>query len=463
MLTDKLSQDAAFELLTSTDFYAGEHVTIFSAMQELNKVGEPITSRTLTTELRKNNLLEQVGGAYAILALNADVVQTHDTRKNCLSIKELSIKRQVIIAGNLLGQKGYLDHVDAFTTLQEFRTSLENIEQGLPSKKELSIKEAITVFINEAQKREANQTGITGIPSGFPKLDRITKGWQKSDLVIIAARPGMGKTAFVLSLLRNAAVDHNIPVAMFSIEMGSKQITERLISAEIEMELSEVRSKQLTDLEWTYFNNKIGRLFNAPIFIDDTPAISITEVRIKCARLKADHGVQLIVIDYLQLMSGEGEGNREQEIANISRSLKGIAKSLDIPIIALAQLSRTVETRGGDKRPVLSDLRESGSIEQDADMVIFITRPEYYKITADEKGELIPGATDITIAKYRNGATGGTYVKFIGKYTTFRHVDSGYVKDQYIEATPAVIQPDLWNQSRAPEPTANPNNDDLPF
>jgi replicative DNA helicase len=254
-------------------------------------------------------------------------------------------------------------------------------------------------------------------------LDRITSGWQKADLIIIAARPGMGKTAFVVTALRNAAIDFNMPVAIFSLEMSSLQLVNRLISAESELESEKIKRGNLAEFEWQQLVHKTTRLSSAPIFIDDTPALSILELRAKSRRLKAEHNVQLIVVDYLQLMKGEAGGNREQEIASISRALKGIAKELDVAVIALSQLSRGVETRGGDKRPQLSDLRESGSIEQDADIVMFLYRPEYYKITVDEDGTPTQGLAEIIVSKHRNGSLDTVKLKFIGKYTKFSEYD----------------------------------------
>jgi replicative DNA helicase len=257
----------------------------------------------------------------------------------------------------------------------------------------------------------------------------MTSGWQKSDLVIIAARPGMGKTAFVVSAMRNAAIDFKTPVAIFSLEMASVQLVNRMISAEAELEGEKIRKGNLADFEWQQLVHKTNKLATAPIFIDDTPALSILELRAKCRRLKAEHNIQLIIIDYLQLMRGDAGGNREQEIASISRALKGIAKELEVPVLALSQLSRGVETRGGDKRPQLSDLRESGSIEQDADIVMFLYRPEYYKITVDEEGLPTQGMGEVIIAKHRNGSTGTAKLKFIGKYTKFADFDEPMAND----------------------------------
>jgi len=264
----------------------------------------------------------------------------------------------------------------------------------------------------------------------------------------------MGKTAFIVSALRNAAVDFNHPVAIFSLEMASLQLVNRLISAEAELESEKIKKGNLAEFEWQQLVHKTNRLSSAPIFIDDTPALSILELRAKCRRLKAEHNVQLIVIDYLQLMKGEAGGNREQEIASISRALKGIAKELNVPVIALSQLSRGVETRGGDKRPQLSDLRESGSIEQDADIVMFLYRPEYYKITEYEDGTPSQGVAEVIIAKHRNGSLDSVRLKFIGKYTKFADYDSpdGFIPMSNIQSR--------INRDEPPAPRAD---DDMPF
>jgi replicative DNA helicase len=279
------------------------------------------------------------------------------------------------------------------------------------------VKEAIK-DIESARDHEGN---LRGIPSGFTDLDRITAGWQKSDLVVLAARPGMGKTALVLSMARNIAVDFNIPLAVFSLEMSSIQLVTRLISSETQLPADKLKKGNLEDYEWEQLNAKIGKLVDAPLYIDDTPALSIFELRAKCRRLKAQHQIQMIIIDYIQLMSigGDSKGNREQEISTISRSLKALAKELNVPIITLSQLNRSVETRGGSKRPVLSDLRESGAIEQDADMVMFIYRPEYYKIDVDELGNDTKGMAELIIAKHRNGALAEVKLQFIGQYAKF--------------------------------------------
>jgi replicative DNA helicase len=287
----------------------------------------------------------------------------------------------------------------------------------------MDLRSAMQMAIKELENKKDHKDGLTGVPTGFSSLDRMTSGWQRSDLVIVAARPAMGKTAFSLSLLRNAAVDFGRPVAIFSLEMSTLQLVDRLISSEAEIESAKLKTGRMQDWEMEQLNKKVEKMREAKIFIDDTPALSILELRAKARRLKAQSKIELIVIDYLQLMAGDttknSGGNREQEIASISRALKQLAKELDVPIIALSQLSRAVETRGGDKKPQLSDLRESGAIEQDADMVIFLYRPEYYGITEDAEGRPTQGMGEIIIAKHRNGSLGSVNLKFIGKFTKF--------------------------------------------
>jgi replicative DNA helicase len=282
--------------------------------------------------------------------------------------------------------------------------------------------------IKSLEKLAQQKDGLSGIPSGFTALDRVTSGFQPSDLIILAARPGMGKTAFVLSLARNAAVDHKKPVAVFSLEMSAEQLVKRLIASETGIESQKLKTGKLEQHEWQQLHSRIARLSEAKLFIDDTAALSVFELRAKCRRLKAEHNIEMIVIDYLQLMTIGGEtkgaGTREQEISTISRSIKGIAKELNVPIIALSQLSRASETRSGTKRPQLSDLRDSGAIEQDADIVMFIYRPEYHGFDKDTSGNAYThGHTDIIIAKHRNGALDDIPLKFIDRFAKFTDLD----------------------------------------
>ncbi|MEO0472942.1 MAG: replicative DNA helicase [Bacteroidota bacterium] len=295
----------------------------------------------------------------------------------------------------------------------------------------MAMPELVMKTLERLEEIRGKDTSVTGIPSGFTALDKMTAGWQKTDLVIVAARPAMGKTAFTLSMARNAAVRFGEPVAFFSLEMAAVQLVQRLIVSEAELDAQKVRTGRLEDYEWKQLITRIGSLSKTPIFIDDTPALSIWDLRAKCRRLKAEKGISMVIIDYLQLMSGNAgkSGNREQEIAGISRSLKELAKELDVVVIALSQLSRAVESRGGDKRPVLSDLRESGSIEQDADMVSFLYRPDYYGFETDDEGNSTIGLAEVIIAKQRNGPTGTCKLQFIGKYGKFSDWHDGGLPD----------------------------------
>jgi replicative DNA helicase len=337
------------------------------------------------------------------------------------------ILRKLIEVSSHIQTDAYEETTDVFDLLDRAEKDLFSItEQNLRNAPN-SMGQLITKAITQMEEMKNNVEGLSGIPSGFTQLDRITSGWQRSDLIILAARPGMGKTAFVLSLARNAAVTFSKPVAIFSLEMSSLQLVQRLISAETEIGGMKLKNGDLQDHEWHQLHARIPKLSQAKIFIDDTPALNVFELRAKCRRLKSQHDIDLVIIDYLQLMGGNRDGkanfNREQEISAISRSLKSLAKELNIPVIALSQLSRQVEQRGGTKKPMLSDLRESGSIEQDADQVLFIYRPEYYGLTEDENGAPAAGLAEIIIAKNRHGALETVPLRFIDKFARFSDFD----------------------------------------
>jgi replicative DNA helicase len=332
--------------------------------------------------------------------------------------------------------RGFSDYLFEFSSAG---ANLFQVAEGNIRKNYDRMSSLIKTALDQIENARKNPTGVSGVPSGFTELDRITSGWQRSDMIVVAARPGMGKTAFVLSMARNMAVEFNIPVAIFSLEMSSVQLVQRLIASETEIDSEKLRKGSLQDHEFHQLHQRISRIAEAPIFIDDTPGLSVFELRAKCRRLKAQHGIQMIIIDYLQLMTVGGEsktGNREQEISNISRSIKGIAKELDVPVIALSQLSRQVETRGGDKKPMLSDLRESGAIEQDADIVAFIYRPEYYQIDVDADGNPTAGTGSIIVAKHRNGALAEVRLRFIGRLAKFANLEGyDYDNPQYGDST----------------------------
>jgi replicative DNA helicase len=424
LMLEKNALNAVVEFLKPEHFYLETHKEIYTAIVDLFKSTEPVDMRTVVNQLRKTGKIELVGGPYYIAELTAKVSSAANIEYHARVIMEMAIKRELIQVASQIQSDAYEDTTDVFELLDKTEQSVFQISDSNLRKNYDNMRNLMARAIQELQALKEHKDGLTGVPSGFTELDRMTSGWQRSDLVIIAARPGMGKTAFVVSALRNAAVDFKIPVAIFSLEMASIQLVNRMISAEAELESEKIKKGNLAEHEWAQLVHKTSRLSSAPIFIDDTPALSILELRAKCRRLKAEHGIQIIVIDYLQLMRGEQSGNREQEIASISRSLKGIAKELNVPVLALSQLSRSVETRGGDKKPQLSDLRESGSIEQDADIVMFLYRPEYYKITVDEEGMPTQNTGEVIIAKHRNGSTGSVKLKFIGKYTKFSDLDS---------------------------------------
>ena len=428
LMLEKEALTNVIEVLKPESFYKESHAEIFQAIVDLFNNAEPVDLLTVTNHLRKVGKLEFVGGAYYITELTSKVNSAANIEYHARIIAEQSIKRELIAISGDIQKLAYEDTTDVFELLDKTEQALFDVSESHIRKNYSSLRSLMKEARDDLEKRKTHKDGLTGVPSGFSALDRLTSGWQKSDLVIIAARPGMGKTAFIVSAMRNAAVDYNRPVAIFSLEMSSIQLVNRLMSAEAELESEKIKNGNLADYEWEQLVHKTSKLADAPIFIDDTPALTILELRAKSRRLVAQNKVELIIIDYLQLMSGEktGGGNREQEIAHISRSLKGLAKELNVPVVAISQLSRAVETRGGDKRPHLSDLRESGSIEQDADLVMFLYRPEYYNITEDEQGMPTTGTAEVIIAKHRNGSLATVQLKFISKFTKFTDADFSF-------------------------------------
>lgn len=423
LMIEKEAINQVVDVLRPESFYSAQHQEIYRAIHHLFSESQPIDLLTVTQTLRKMGKLSLAGGPSYIMRLTTNVNSAANVEYHARLITEQSIKRELISIATEIQKEAYDDASDVFDLLDNAEQKIFSISESNIRKNYSTMSPLVQQAIKEIEARKDLKDGLTGIPSGMASLDRLTAGWQKSDLVIIAARPGMGKTAFSLSVLRNAAVEFGHPVAIFSLEMSELQLTNRLISSEAELESDKIKRGKLEPYEWQQLYNRTAQLREAPIFIDDTPGLSILELRAKCRRLKAQHDIQLIVIDYLQLMSGSAgkgnQGNREQEIANISRSLKTLAKELNVPVLALSQLSRAVETRGGDKRPQLSDLRESGSIEQDADMVIFLYRPEYYGITEDMEGESTKETGEVIIAKHRNGSLDTVKLRFIGRFTKF--------------------------------------------
>lgn len=377
------------DILKSDSFYKDAHTRIFGAIESLFARSEPVDILTVTQELKKTGELDLVGGAYYITQLTNRVASAANAEFHARIVAQKYIQRELIRISTKTINDAYEESSDVFDLLDTAEKNLFSIVEGNIKKNYDKMSTLVKSAMEEIETLIANKGQLSGVQSGLTALDRITAGWQKSDLVVIAARPAMGKTALVLTMARNAAVEFKKPVAIFSLEMSSLQLVTRLIASESELSSEKIKKGDLQQYEIHQLQEKTKPISEAPLFIDDTPGLSIFELRAKARRLKEQHDIQMIIIDYLQLMTAgnEGKGNREQEIASISRALKGLAKELSIPVLALSQLSRAVESRGGDKRPQLSDLRESGAIEQDADMVIFIHRPEYYGLTEDADGD----------------------------------------------------------------------------
>ncbi|MCF8368806.1 MAG: replicative DNA helicase [Bacteroidales bacterium] len=427
LMLEQNALTAVIDILKPELFYKEAHQVIFKAIHSLFAKSEPVDILTVTNELKSTGNLELVGGAYFISQLTNRVASTANIEYHARIISQKYIQRELIKISSEIIKDAFEDTTDVFELLDKAEQNLFSVSENNFRRDYDSMQALVREAIKDIESARDHEGNLRGIPSGFTDLDRITAGWQKSDLVILAARPGMGKTAFVLSMARNIAVDFNVPLAIFSLEMSSIQLVTRLISSETQLSADKLKKGNLENYEWEQLNAKIGKLVDAPLYIDDTPALSIFELRAKCRRLKAQHNIQMIIIDYIQLMSvgGDNKGNREQEISTISRSLKALAKELSVPVITLSQLNRSVETRGGSKRPILSDLRESGAIEQDADMVMFIYRPEYYKIDQDEEGNPTKGMAELIIAKHRNGALADVKMQFIDRFAKFIDYEGG--------------------------------------
>jgi len=431
MLIEPEAIPRAIEILTEDAFYDVRHRKIYAAMTALFERAHPVDLITLTDEMKRREEIEQVGGPYYLTELTTGVASAANVEYHARIIAEKSLLRKMIETMTGLIGAAYDPSSDAFDLLDQAESEIFRISESQLRRAATSMSEVLKETLQRLDHIHGREGGITGIPSGFSKLDELTAGWQRSDLIIIAARPSMGKTAFALSLARNAALHPERPtgVAIFSLEMSAQQLAQRLLTSEARVDAQLARTGRLRDKDWPRLARAAGQLSKAPIFIDDTPGLSILELRAKCRRLKAEHDIGLVVVDYLQLMHGtivSKNANREQEIAQISRSLKSLAKELDVPVLALSQLSRAVETRGGDKRPQLSDLRESGSIEQDADVVAFIYRAERYGITVDENGNSTEGLAEIIIGKQRNGPVGMIQLAFAHHHARFENLTTYY-------------------------------------
>ena len=427
-MIDKKGVDEVIDILQPEAFYKESHQLIFNAIISLFEKQEPIDIKTVSFQLKKDGNLNSVGGDYYLIELSQKVSSSAHIEFHSRIILQKFIQRKLISISNDIIEDSYDETSDVFDLLDKAESKIYDISQRNLKKNTQSAEDLVLAAkkkIEEISKKE----GLSGIASGFGEIDRLTSGWQPSDLIIVAARPGMGKTAFTLSMARNITVENNIPVAFFSLEMSAIQLITRLISSETGLNSEKLRTGKLEKFEWELLNVKVTNLENAPLYIDDTPSLSIFELRAKARRLSSQYGIKLIVVDYLQLMtlgSSQKSGNREQEISTISRNLKALAKELDIPIIALSQLSRAVELRGGTKRPILSDLRESGAIEQDADIVSFLYRPEYYKIDEWDDEERSPalGQAEFIVAKHRNGGLSSIKLKFINSLGKFENLSA---------------------------------------
>lgn len=421
LMLEKGKDVVVLDILKPESFYNPAHQKIFKAIYDLSVNHEPIDYQTVIQRLSKNGDLEFVGGAHFVVSLSLRVGSAAHIEYHSKLIAEKYLQRELIRVATEIQNRAFNPTEDVDNLLEFSQQEVFTLAMGSIKKETEIIGDVIKNAIDQIEEASKREDGLSGVPSGYTELDRVTSGWQSSDMVILAARPSMGKTAFVLSMTRNMAINHKQSVAFFSLEMSSVQLVNRLISSETELGSDKIRNGKLKDYEWEILYHKIEGLSNANIFIDDTPAITLFELRSKCRKLKAQNKLDIVIIDYLQLMTGppETRGNREQEVSMISRGLKAIAKELNVPIIALSQLNRSVEMRAGDKRPQLSDLRESGAIEQDADIVMFIHRPEKMGLLEDSEGNSTKGLAEIIIAKHRNGAVTDVRLRFREEFARF--------------------------------------------
>lgn len=423
LMLEKDAYTEVCDLIVPESFYEPRNQKIYAAIHRLGSNQRPIDLHTVIEQLRADGTLEDVGGAVAITDLTARVTSAAHVEYHARIIAQKYLARRLITFASSIQGQAFDESNDIDDLLQQAEGELFEISQTQLKREVVQVDSVINQAMQQIQAAANRESGLSGLPTGYDALDKLTSGWQNSDLIIIAARPAMGKTAFVLSMAKNMAVDFNIPVAVFSLEMSNVQLVNRMISNVCEITGDTIRSGRLSDEEWERLNSRVKYLFGAPIYIDETPGLSITELRTKARRLVREHGVKIIIIDYLQLMNATGMkfGSREQEVSTISRNLKALAKELGIPVIALSQLNRSTETRE-DKRPVLSDLRESGAIEQDADFVAFIHRPEYYtRSSEDAQGNDIRGLAEFIVAKHRSGQVDTVKMRFTSKFVRFEN------------------------------------------
>ncbi len=422
ILIDNQAMNKVLEVLSPSAWYREAHRKIFQAMIELTEVNEAIDQVTVSECLRRRNELEQIGGAAYLAKLVAQVPTAANVRHHAKIVQEKALLRNLITVATDIVASGYRDSEKVEDLIDQAERSIFEIAERKMRPSFVPVREIVKASFETIERLYEKKERVTGVPTGFTDLDEMTSGLQPSDLIIVAGRPSMGKTALALSIAQYAAIEKRETVAIFSLEMSKEQLVLRMLCSEARVDAHKLRSGFLGRADWPKLTSAAGRLAEAPIYIDDSPAMTVLEMRAKARRLKAERGLGLVIVDYLQLMRGRGGAdNREQEISDISRSLKALAKELAIPVIALSQLSRAVETRGGDKKPQLSDLRESGAIEQDADVVMFIFREEVYRQTEENRG-----VADILLRKQRNGPTGEFQMAFIDRYTRFENLDTAH-------------------------------------
>jgi len=427
MLIDRQAISKVVEIVDESCFYVSSHRKIYRAILALFERDEPADQITVVEELRKRRELEEVGGVSYLAELAGEIPTSANVEYHARIVLEKALLRKLINVSSQIAEECYQGTGSAFDLIDRAEQRIFSLSERRFIRGFMSLRDVLHVTFEQIEgiheRYRDRAPGITGVPTGYDKLDELTAGLQASDFIVVAGRPSMGKTAFALCIAKSAA-DHGIPVGIFSLEMSSSQLAQRLLCAEARVDQHRLRTGRLLDEEWSRLSICVGSLAEAPIYIDDSPALSALEIRAKARRLQVEHNVGLIVIDYLQLMRGpQNVENRQQEISQISRSLKALAKELDIPVVALSQLSRAVEARGGDHRPQLSDLRESGAIEQDADLVMFIYRPEVYGITEDKTtGRSLEGVAEIIIGKQRNGPTGTVYLAWVDRYARFENL-----------------------------------------
>lgn len=473
LMIDKDAYTVVCEMLHPESFYEPRNQKVYMAIRDLEMKEQPVDVWTVTEQLAKQGDLEEVGGPVYVTELSSRVASSANIEYHARIIAQKFLARQLISYASFIETKAFDETIDIDDLMQEAEGSLFELSQKNMKKDYTQIDPVIKTAIDVITKAAGNKDGLTGVPSGYHKLDDITSGWQPSDLIIVAGRPAMGKTSFALSMAKNIAAEYQEPMAFFSLEMSNTQLVNRLISNVCEIQGSKILNGQLRPDEWERLDKQVNNLLGAPLYIDDTPGLSVFELRTKARRLVREHGVKIIMIDYLQLMNANGMrfSSRQEEVSTISRSLKSLAKELDIPIIALSQLNRGVESREGleGKRPQLSDLRESGAIEQDADMVLFVHRPEYYHIYQDDNGRDLHGMAQIIIAKHRKGATGDVLLTFRGEFTRFENPEDSRLgrRKQSGDDTGGEIVGSKINGEQSINPNESPfgdaDNGPLPF